>query len=198
MTIFRKISFTSVAIAVLLTSSAPAMAAGLSRASTSAHHDTKSVVTAAQDYRRRYRHHNRVRTGDVLTGIGILAGIAILASASNKEKYRDRNQTRYPDNYPDNRAPNHQDDQRQSLPDRDDRRAEAGQNDVGAAVAACSDAAESRSENQSRGDVRVEEIRSVTRDGAGWRVEGAISGGDARNFSCGVTGGQVDFIQFNR
>jgi hypothetical protein len=53
----------------------------------------------------------------------------------------------------------------------------------------CSNAAE-------RDGARVNEIRSVTRDGDGWRVEGGLSGGQDESFTCGATNGEVDFVTF--
>ena len=125
-----------------------------------------------------------------MTGIGILAGIAILAdatSSSNKrDRRREREQQRYPQPYPQ--------DQRQSYPGSEQPNNSAGNgSDLGTAVNVCTQAAESRASN----NVRVSEIRSVTRDGNGWRVEGELSGGNSRGFSCGATNGQVDFIQLN-
>ncbi len=122
------------------------------------------------------RHHDRIDGGDVLTGIGILAGIAILASAASKSSKRKDDSDRYPTRYPENNQPR-----------------SSASNDVGSAVSACSDAAERSAGN----GARVEEIRSVTRDGGAWQVEGAIAGGrsNSDNFSCGVTNGEVDFIR---
>ncbi len=60
---------------------------------------------------------------------------------------------------------------------------------MASAVEACSSAAE-------RDGARVEEIRNVTRDGEGWRVEGRLSGGKDDDFTCGATNGEVDFVQF--
>lgn len=66
-----------------------------------------------------------------------------------------------------------------------------------AAADACADAAE----RQAGGDARVTDVRSVSRDGDGWRVEGTVTtGGDSsyrddRGFQCGVRYGRVDFVQ---
>jgi hypothetical protein len=109
-----------------------------------------------------------------LTGIGILAGIAIIADAASKADKRDRDEPRYED----------RDDDR-----RDDRPAYQD-NDLGTAVSACTDAAERSAGN----GARVSEIRSVTRDGNGWRVEGDL---DKDGFTCAATGGQVDYIRIN-
>jgi hypothetical protein len=130
----------------------------------------------ARDYRYGRRHHDRIDTGDVITGIGILAGIAILASAASKSSKRTNDRDRYPTRYPD---------ENQS-------RSTAG-NDVGMAVSACSEAAERSAGN----GARVEEIRSVTRDGSAWQVEGAVGGGRSAtdSFSCASTNGAVDYIR---
>ena len=156
--------------AILMTSTAPVMAAVWLE-------QDKTVLTAAGEYngwnRRRYRHRDRIDGGDILAGVAILAGIAIVAEAASKDSQRGRD--RYPgDNYP-------QDSRRDSNVSRG--------NDVGTAVETCSVAAE-------RNNSRVDEIRSVTRDGNGWRVEGGLTGGEVRNFTCGTTNGEVDFIQF--
>ena len=128
------------------------------------------------------RRHDRdgISTGDVLTGIGILAGIAIIASAASSSNNRN-DAPPPPQSYPDD---NHNYDYDNSR---------SGNNDVGAAIQACSNAAESRA----GGDARVDEIRSATRDGNGWRVEGTLTGYNSGNFTCGANGGVVDFIQVN-
>ena len=156
--------------AMLIISTAPVMAAVSIE-------QGKTVLTASGGNngwnRRRYRHRDRVDGGDILAGMAILAGIAIVAEAASKDSQRGRD--RYPgDNYP-------QDSRRDSNVSRG--------NDVGTAVETCSVAAE-------RDNSRVDEIRSVTRDGNGWRVEGGLTGGEVRNFTCGTTYGKVDFIQF--
>lgn len=168
---FRKVALTIGTAAVVVTSAVPAMAAvSLDRG--------KTVLTSAGEYdgwnRGHYRHRDKVDGGDILTGIAILAGIAIVAGAASKGDKRNRNSDRYPNDYP-------QDNRRDANVFRG--------NDVGTAVQTCTSAAE-------RGSARVEEIRSVTRDGDGWRVEGDLSGGEDQNFTCGSTNGDVDFIQF--
>jgi hypothetical protein len=154
------------ASALVLTSSAPAMARDYD----------------GYGYGRHHRDHDRIDGGDVLTGIGILAGIAILASAVSSGSKKHRSDTRYPDQYPrsyDNRSG-------------DSRSYQGSSDDVGTAVNACSEAAE-----RSAGDgSRVDEIRSVTRDGSAWLVEGALGGGrKGDGFRCSATYGQVDYIR---
>lgn len=171
---FRKPALIAGLGAMLLTAPLPAFAAptfgGPAKASSAA----PVLAGTADGYRRRHwGHRDRIDGGDILAGIGILAGIAIIADAASKSDKRDRDVPRNRDyDYDDSRAP-----------------APAyGGNDVGTAVSSCTDAAE-RSANG-----RVDEIRSVTRDGNGWRVDGEI-GNDG--FTCGTSNGRVDYIRIN-
>lgn len=128
------------------------------------------------DRRRRHRRYRRgrVSAGDIFAGIAILGGIAVIADAASKSKKRKRD--RYDYQQP-QRAP--QDG--------------FGGNDIGTAVNLCSDAA-----LQSAGaDYRVDRINSVSQDGNGWRVDGALIGPQSTGFSCGVSNGGVQFIQLN-
>ncbi len=173
MTFFRKTAAGSVAFAMVATGLTPAFAATSTHPANISGHKGP-VLEQASDYRRwrRHRHRDRVDAGDIIAGIGILAGIAIIADAASKSSKRERRSDRrsdYP--HPERRYPS--------------------SNDLGAAVSACSNAAETAA-----GDgTRVDEIRSATRDGEGWRVSGYLSGN--RGFDCGVTAGNVDFIQLN-
>lgn len=177
MGIIGKTALTTAALAMTIGGALPAMAAP------SSHQVFKnSGYEQSSNYRRggdwgRHRDRDGVSTGDVLTGIGILAGIAIIASAASKSNRNDAPPP--PQSYPDD---NYGYDN-----------ARSGNNDVGSAIQACSNAAE----NRAGGDARVDEIRSATRDGSGWHVEGSLSGGDAQGFTCGANGGVVDFIQVN-
>ena len=136
-------------------------------------------------YGRGYRRHrNRVDAGDVLAGVLIFGGIAAIASAASKNK-RDR---RY-DNR-DYRYDRRNDDRRYDNR-RSDSRSDRGTGSMDTAISACSNAAE----RQAGDNVRVSEIQSVARDGAGWRVEGGLSGSEQRTFLCGATDGRVDFVQ---
>jgi hypothetical protein len=113
--------------------------------------------------------------GDILTGIGILAGIAIIVGAASDADKQSRNEPRYEDR---NEEPRNED------------RPVYQDNDLGSAVTVCTDAAE-----RSAGDgARVSEIRSVTRDGNGWRVEGDLNND---GFTCAATDGRVDYIRIN-
>jgi hypothetical protein len=145
---------------------------------------TSSVPAMARDYGyggydgygHHHRDHDRIDGGDILTGIGILAGIAILAGAvSSSSKNRARSRQSYPETYPSQT---------------ENRSYSVNSDDVGTAVSACSQAVERR------GGGQVDEIRSVSRDGNGWRVEGVV--GARRNsdsFTCVSTNGQVDSIR---
>ncbi|QJB69195.1 hypothetical protein [Parasphingorhabdus halotolerans] len=132
------------------------------------------------------RHRDRIDGGDVLAGILIIGGIAAIASAASKNKtdrrYEDRD-TRDRDY----RSDNQRYDDRRS----DSRSADRGAGSVDQAINVCSNAAEQRAGS----DARVSEIRSVTKDGNGWRVEGDLSNSEERTFLCGSTEGRVDFVQ---
>jgi len=129
------------------------------------------------------RHRGRVNGGDVLAGILILGGIAAIASAASKNK-RDR---RYDDR--DYRNERRSDNRRSD--ERSDTRNSRGTGAMDQAINACANAAERKAGS----DARVSEIKSVSKDGAGWRVEGDLSNSKERTFLCGSTDGRVDFVQ---
>ena len=170
-------------IKLVLASGAAAMLAGTPLPSFAATMAQKSETFSTADvmqqsadgHRRRYRHRDRVDAGDVLTGIGILAGIAIIAGAASDADKQRRNEPRYEDR---------SDDQR------DDRPVYQDDNALSSAVSLCTDAAERSAGNSAR----VSEIRSVTRDGNGWRVEGDLN---YDSFTCAATDGRVDYIRIN-
>lgn len=169
----RKFMLAAGAAAMLATTPMPAMAAAMHKKSETA--STADVMAQTADgHRRRYRHRDRVDAGDVLTGIGILAGIAIIAGAASDANKKSRNEPRYEDrnDQPRDDQPVYQD------------------NDLGSAVSVCTDAAERSAGN----NARVSEIRSVTRDGNGWRVEGDLNND---GFTCSATDGRVDYIRIN-
>lgn len=146
----------------------------------------------ASEYYGRYRRYHRHRrrgpdAGDIIAGIGIIAGIAIIADAVSKNsKRRDGDR-----DYDSRTERNDERDYDRDRHDAQDRRVSQGYpaNDLGSAVSACSTAAE----QSAGGEVRVQEIRSATRDGKGWRVSGDLD--DARSFDCGVSNRGVDFVQ---
>lgn len=173
--IFSRKMLAAGAAAMLVTTPMPVFAAqmgGTSAAATSA----EILHQTADGHRRRYRHRDRVDGGDILTGIGILAGIAIIAGAASDADKRERERD-------DRRYETPQDDSRDDRPVyRDD--------DLGAAVTTCTDAAERSVGN----GARVSEIRSVTSEGNGWRVEGDLQ---SDSFTCATQNGRVDYIRIN-
>ena len=174
---FRKVSLAIGTAAILITSITPAMAAvSLERG--------RSVLTTAGEYdgwgrRHRYRHRDRVDGGRYPCRHRHSGRHRDCCRCCEQEQQsRSRDADRYPaERYPQNEPSN----PRKAMADRG--------NDVGSAVEACSSAVE-------RDGARVDEIRSVTREGEGWRVEGDVSGGRDDNFTCGATNGEVDFVQF--
>lgn len=164
--------------AMVATTPLPAFAAYGGKLSVSAQHEASAYDDASGYHRRRWRRHDRIDGGDILAGIGILAGIAIIADAASKADKNDRSNRRDDDRSYDTEAPRDYD--REPAPSY-----QSG-GDVGSAVSACTDAAE-RAANG-----RVDEIGSVTREGAGWRVVGEIGNDD---FTCTVTDGRVDDIR---
>ncbi|MBK9432763.1 MAG: hypothetical protein IPN50_10230 [Sphingomonadales bacterium] len=172
MTKLRKSALLGGLTAMLLSTPLPALAAPSFGGHGATIKGAPVLSGTAEGRRRHWGHRDRIDGGDILAGIGILAGIAIIAGAASESNKRDREvEPRYRD-YDNGPAP-----------------APAyGGNDVGTAVSSCTDAAE-RSSNG-----RVDEIRSVTREGNSWRVDGEI-GNDA--FTCSATNGRVDYIRIN-
>lgn len=171
--IFSRKMLAAGAAAMLVTTPMPVFAAQMG--STSAKATSAEILQQNADgHRRRWRHRDRVDGGDILTGIGILAGIAIIAGAASDADKRERDDRRYE-------------------PPRDDRRDDAPvyrDDDLGSAVSTCTNAAERSVGN----GARVSEIRSVTSEGNGWRVEGNLNND---SFTCATTNGQVDYIRIN-
>lgn len=173
MKISAKSFLASGAAAMLLATPIPTFAANMGATASAA-------AGQSTDYHRR-RHRDRVDAGDVLTGIGILAGIAIIAGAASKSDKNDRNEPR-----DDNRDYDRDHDQGDQAPVYHD-------NDLGAAVSLCSNAAERSAGN----GARVREISSVTSESNGWRVQGALDGDYARSFDCSAINGQVDYVRLD-
>ena len=161
------------ATAILAATPLPSLAATGVRDGASA--GVAGGLLQSASYHRGWRHRDRVDAGDILTGIGILAGIAIIADAASKSDRSGRSEPRYDDrdyNRPEDR-PTYSD------------------NDLGAAVTLCTNAAE-----QSAGDgARVREISSVTSQDGGWRVQGQIDAANARSFDCTAVDGRVDYVR---
>lgn len=205
----KKLSAIAASTALVFTGFAPAMAAPINPApapvsaidiaslSWSADSDKAEGWRGNRGYRgyrgygygRGYRRHrNRVDAGDVLAGVLILGGIAAIASAASKNKQdrrSDNRDYRYDQRNDDRRYDNRQSDSRS------DGQGDRGTGPMDIAINVCSNAAERQAGN----NARVSEIQSVARDGAGWRVEGGLSGGAQSVFLCGTTDGRVDFVQ---
>jgi hypothetical protein len=177
MKIFAKAVLACGTAAILAVTPMSAMATNIDR-HTAASGSNDVMHQAWDGHHRRWRHHDRIDGGDILTGIGILAGIAIIAGAASDADKRDRDEPRYDDRNDDRRD------------DRPIGQSAYQDNDLGTAVSACTDAAERSAGN----GARVSEIRSVTRDGNGWRVEGDLS---QDSFTCAATDGRVDYIRIN-
>ena len=141
-----------------------------------------------------HRHHDRVDAGDVIAGVLILGGIAAIASVasnSNKAKRERSRDYQYPDqsypgqsypqrdssaDYDTESRPDYDDGARESRDEtRDDARGDSRGLDN--AVSLCTSEIE-------RGDRRIDEIDTVSREGNGWRISGRIEGG--ANFGCTV------------
>ncbi|VWX56300.1 conserved exported hypothetical protein [Sphingorhabdus sp. 109] len=195
MTKMTRISAIAASTALIFTGFAPAMAAPMSSVAAvatpldtgplgwSAENDTVEGWRSYRGYRG-YRGHRRHRSGidggDVLAGILVIGGIAAIASAASQSN-RDR---RYDDRDYRDTAPRYDD-------RRSDNRYDSSTGDMDQAISACSDAAE----RQAGRDTRVSEIQAVSRDGAGWRVEGTLTNSNQRTFLCGASQGRVDFVQ---
>lgn len=185
MNTLKRLSFGGAIFALLSVPVAPVTAAEINVVSSNdfSEIDDKTPAWTEDNADRRRRRHRRgrVSAGDVFAGIAILGGIAIIADAASKSKKRNRNDYP-PQNYP-----------QQNVPQQNNSQNGFGNDDIGSAVNICSDAA-----LQSAGNgYQVNQIRSVNRDGQGWRVEGSLVGPDSANFSCGVANGNVQFIQLN-
>lgn len=169
---FGKTALAAGLTAMVATTPLPAMAAYGSKQAVTQRHEA-SVFDGASDYHRRRWRNRRldVDAGDVILGIGLIAAIAAVADSADKNRRND---------------PRREEEPRYRDYDRDPAPSYNGGSDVGSAVSACTDAAE-RAANG-----RVDEIGSVTREGAGWRVVGEIGNDD---FTCTVTDGRVDDIR---
>ncbi|MGL5837094.1 MAG: hypothetical protein ACRCY3_01180 [Sphingorhabdus sp.] len=171
MTGFAQTALVAGLIATIVTTPVPAFAAAEFEQAV-AREDKVSIFEETADYHRRRWRNRRldVDAGDVIVGIGLIAAIAAIAGSADKNngRQRPRDYDRPSDYDP---APEYR-----------------GGDDVGSAVSSCTEAVE-RSANG-----RVNEIRSVTRAGTGWRVEGDVG---KEGFTCDVTGGRVDNIRFD-
>lgn len=141
--------------------------------------------TVNADQYRRYRRHHGLDAGDVIAGVVILGGIAAIASAasnsSRNRDYRDRDY-RYRSDYP------YRDRPYQYRPYRGDSRT-MDSNGINRAIDMCVREVER--------DRRIESVDSVDRLTSGWRVEGAVSGGEG--FTCLIgNDGRIDDIDYGQ
>ena len=162
-------------IAMLALPSAPAIAAELPARVTPVADAGLSLDEPLSYYGRRwgsrgwYPRRHRSRTSDVLTGVLILGGIAAVASAANRDRYRDRpyRDVRYP-------QPRYRDEDARGI----DR-----------AVSLCV--------REIERDVRVQRVDSVDRDAGGWDVRGVLF--DDQGFACSIDErGRVRDIDYGR
>lgn len=131
-----------------------------------------------------------IGAGDVLAGALIIGGIVAIASAAsnnnNERRYRRDEQNRdinRNDNFNRNNDINRNNSQNYDT------------SALNQAADQCSFAAEDRLGN----GAQVDRINSIARDGNGWRVEGTLrSDQGIEDFQCGVTGGNIEFIQLGR
>ena len=209
MSILKKASALAVSAALIAMPVVPASAASLSANMVAA--PSISVANDASDlfnvgdsnlqyrhgrYYNNRRHHRRHRRGispgEIVAGVLVLGGIAAIASAASKKKKQEQQYENRDYRYDSNQDRRYNDNQRRD-PRGDDRQAFSG-NGIDQAVNACSGAAAQAAGN----NARVDQIESISRDGQGWRVQGALSGSSNRSFTCGATNGQVDFVQLSK
>ena len=129
-----------------------------------------------------YHRHDHVDAGDVLAGILIIGGIAAIANAASKSERDRREDYRYREYPPE--------DYRNQPYDYRDRRGDSrtnGGRGIENAVSMCV--------SQIERDVRVDQVDSVDRNGAGWRVSGSLYNGE--RFTCRIgEDGRVDGVDY--
>ncbi len=152
---------------------------------------TATPAMARGWYRGHHHHHrDRIDAGDIFAGILIIGGIAAIASAASKSD-RDRREEAEKRDY---RRPSDEDyrdyreyrDRNGGYGDyRDDRDDRYGRPYGAAPQAGGIDGAiESCIAEVERGEHRVDDVDSVSREGEGWRVEGRLR--NEGDFSCSV------------
>lgn len=103
-----------------------------------------------------HRHRDGISTGDIIAGAVILGGIAAVASAASKDRYRDYDDRgRYRDSYRYGGSPR-------------------------SAVERCVNQVNSDARRYGYRDARVTEIRDVDDTRYGWRVKGRVEVRDSR------------------
>ncbi|WP_438730318.1 hypothetical protein ACR9YC_04265 [Parasphingorhabdus sp. DH2-15] len=139
----------------------------------------ESVEYGRRFRRRRFRRGFRrrgIRGGDILAGILIIGGIAAIADAASNDN---NNRRTYP-----RRDRNQQ-----------QRNTRTTTSDINAAADQCANAAEERYGNGSR----VNDISRIERADNGFNVQGTIEvQNQLDSFSCGVIGGQIQYLEFGR
>lgn len=141
--------------------------------------------TAANHRYRGYRRHRGVDAGDVIAGVVILGTVAAIASAASRNSrdrdYRDRDY-RYRNDYP------YRDRPYQYRPYRGDSRS-PDSNGISRAVDLCA--------REIERDRRIESVDSVDRLADGWRVDGALAGGEG--FTCRIgNDGRVEDLDYGQ
>jgi len=122
--------------------------------------ETGGDLEAANWGHRRRRHRGGIDAGDVIAGVLVIGAIAAIAGSANS---RNRERERRVETYP--RRDNVRYEQRGTT------RSASG---IDNAVDMCIDQVE-------RGDDRVESVDNASRTGDGWRVSGALDGGEGWN-----------------
>jgi hypothetical protein len=169
----------TIATALMLALVQPAFAAAPFSGSSQIH--LKAARDSADDHRR-WRHHDRISGDDILTGIGIIAGVLILADAAGRTA--DREVRRAERHIEERRAEARHDDETGTQDD--------DRGNMASAMTLCEDAAV----RSAGGDARVEAINSATRNGEdGWRIEGDVRGKQLESFSCVTVADRVDSIR---
>lgn len=133
----------------------------------------------------RHHHNDGIDGGDILTGLLILGGIAIIADAATKDS--NSRQRQRPGDYPDQSYPEPAYQQPAYAGYGEDNRPQwQGNNGINSAIGRCMDEID-------RGKPRVDSVDAVSRTGDGWRVEGRVDGGSS--FSCTVSeAGQIEQV----
>ena len=155
-------------------------------------YDGDSEIAQNHRYYRYPRYRRGPDAGDVLTGVLILGGIAAIANAAERNRYRDREYRRYPDydrryrDY-DRRYENRRNDDRRY----DDRRYDNSRSDVSGL-----DNAADRCVARIEQDRRVESVDGVDRNANGWTVRGQIENGGG--FTCRIdNNGRVSDVDYD-
>ncbi len=169
----------TIATVLMLALVQPAFAATPSSVLSQTH--LKAAHDSADDHRR-WRHSDRISGDDILTGIGIVAGVLILADAAGRTADREVR-----------RAERRIEEQRAEARREDENSAD--DNERGTMTLAMS-LCEQAAVRGAGGNARVEAINSATRNGDdGWRIDGDVRGEQLESFSCVTVADRVDSIR---